>query len=78
MKAPTSHDIARFLLALPDLPLIAENDCVMTRLVDAEVQERASWSDDPGRGEAWVDDGRAVVLVDVSAARFRGEEGQNA
>lgn len=59
-RLPTSHDFAWRLLALPDLPLITQNDCVEFRLVSLDVDDKASWSD-PDR---WVDDQPAVTLYD--------------
>ncbi len=63
-QPPTSHELARRLLALPDLPLISRNDAVEFRLVDVWEDQSASWSEEG----LWVDDQPAVVIVDHTEA----------
>lgn len=59
----TSHALARRLLELPDLPVIAQNDAIRFRLVRAYAMDRASWSDVPGE---WTEDQPAVVVADFT------------
>lgn len=65
MERMTAHGLARLLLSLPDLPVIARNDCIHTEIRGAAVEDEAAWG--LGRG-AWIE-GRAIVLSDEDGAR---------
>lgn len=60
---PSSHDLARALLALPDAPLITLDDGVYARMVGLTFKGSVSWAEPPEVTPAqWVDDRPAVAL----------------
>ncbi len=58
---PTAHEIARRLLAGPDLPVIHQNDCVRFRIAAVRLNAAASWYEGAA---GWMDDLPAVELSD--------------
>lgn len=65
----TSHQLARILLSLPDLPVIQQNDCIDSEVCDAWVDDEASWASPDG----WKE-GIAIKLSDEDCYCLPGAE----
>lgn len=68
----TSHDLARRLLAMPDLPVIARNDCLEFEIVALYHEEDADYvaaMNEPQRS------GPAISLADCHDARYQRRVG---
>ena len=57
----TAHELARALLAGPDLPVIHQNDAMRFRIKSVRVHETAYWCE---YGKNWIEDQPSVEIVD--------------